>query len=69
MDSSERWYSVKEVSAMLSVHSSTVIRWIERKVLRAFKFPCPTSKRRRKYMSYRISESELERFIRTGMTA
>jgi excisionase family DNA binding protein len=69
MDSSEKWYSVKEFAFLLSVSPDTVIRWIQRRVLRAFRFPAPSSRRKRIYYSYRISESERERFLRANMTA
>ena len=69
MNYSEKWYSVKEFAASLSVGRDTVGRWIQKKVLRAFKFPCASNKRKRKYDSYRISESERDRFIRSWMTS
>ena len=69
MDSGEKWYSVKEFAALLSVGRDTVIRWIQRGVLRAFRFPCASKRRPRKYNSYRISESERQRFIREWMTS
>jgi excisionase family DNA binding protein len=69
MDSDEKWYSVKEFAGSLAVGRDTVIRWIQRGVLRAFRFPAPSKKRKRKYESYRISESERQRFIRSWMTS
>jgi excisionase family DNA binding protein len=65
----EKWYSVKEFAGTLSVGRDTVIRWIQKGVLRAFKFPTNSNRRPRKYNSYRISESERQRFIRQWMTS
>jgi excisionase family DNA binding protein len=67
MDSSERWYSVKEFAMSLSVGVDSVRRWIKEKKLRAFKMPKLTSQRHRVYDSYRIAESERQRFIRRQM--
>jgi excisionase family DNA binding protein len=69
MDSSEKWYSVKEFAASLAVGRDTVVRWIQKGVLRAFQFPVQSSRRKRKYNSYRIPESERQRFIRSWMTS
>jgi excisionase family DNA binding protein len=69
MDANEKWYPVKEFAASLAVGRDTVSRWIQRGVLRAFKFPCSSKKRTQKFNSYRISESERERFIRSWMTS
>ena len=54
-------------SSSLAVGRDTIIRWIQRGVLRVFRFPAPSKKRERKYDSYRISESERQRFIRSWM--
>ena len=69
MDSSEKWYSVKEVSARLSVSVDSVRRWIKRGVLKAFRLPVKSSRRVRTYECFRIAESELARFIRANITA
>lgn len=69
MDSNEKWYSVKEFAGSLAVGRDTVIRWIQKGVLRAFKFPGQSNKRKRVYRSYRISESERQRFIRQWMSS
>ncbi len=69
MDSNEKWYSVNEFAGSLAIGRDTVVRWIQRGVLRAFRFPVPSKKRTRKYNSYRISESERQRFIRSWMTS
>lgn len=65
----EKWYAVKEFAALFAVSPDTVSRWIQKGVLRAFRFPCAAQRRRRKYHSYRISESERQRFIRQWMTS
>jgi len=69
MDANEKWYSVKEVGSRLGFGEDTIRRSIKAGQLRAFKLPGRSSKRVRSYQSFRISESELQRFIRTGMTA
>jgi excisionase family DNA binding protein len=69
METSEKWYSVKEFAASLAVGRDSVIRWIQRGLLRAFRFPTPHKKGKRKRDSYRISESERQRFIRSWMTS
>jgi len=69
MDSSERWYSVKEFAALFAVSRDTVARWIQKGIVRALRFPCSSSRRVRKYVSYRISESERQRLIRLWMTS
>ena len=68
MDSNEKWYAVKEVGARLSVSRDSVSRWIERGQLRALRLPGQSSKRKRVYISYRISESDLQRFERERST-
>ena len=68
MDSSEKWYSVKEVAYKRGVSQDTVRRWIKRKLLRAFKLPSASSRRKRIYECFRIAEGELDRFTRTQMT-
>lgn len=69
MDSNEKWYSVKEVAGVFEVSCDSVRRWIMRGKLRAFLMPGQSSRRKRIYQSFRISESELARFIRSQMTA
>jgi excisionase family DNA binding protein len=68
MDSNEKWYSVKEVAALRGVSCDTVRRWIQRRLLRAFKFSERSNKRRRVYDCFRVAESELDRFTRARMT-
>jgi excisionase family DNA binding protein len=67
MDSSEKWYSVKEAAHLLSVGVDSVRRWIARKKLQAFRLPGNESRRHRKYECWRIAESELARFMRVNM--
>ena len=69
MDSNEKWYSVKEVAAQRGVSPDTVRRWINRKLLRAFKFPGRSNRRHRVYDCFRVAESELDRFTRANMTS
>jgi excisionase family DNA binding protein len=69
MDSDENWLSVKEVAAKWGVSCDTVRRWIQRKLLRAFKFPGRSNRRRRLNNCFRISEEELDRFTRANMTS
>jgi excisionase family DNA binding protein len=68
MDSIEKWLSVKEVAARRGVSCDTVRRWIQRKLLRAFKISERSSRRNRIYECFRVAESELERFTRARMT-
>jgi len=67
MDAIEKWYSVKEVSAKLGVSSDSVIRWINRKILRAFLMPSMSSRGKRLYRCYRVSSTDLDRFQRGNM--
>jgi excisionase family DNA binding protein len=67
MDSNEKWYSVKEFAASLSVGVDCVRRWIKAKKLRAFKMPKTSPGRHRVYYCHRIAESERQRFIRAQM--
>lgn len=62
MAESERWYSVKEVAARYGVSVDTIRRRIRDKVIRAVLMSGPSSRRKRVYKSFRISESELIRF-------
>jgi excisionase family DNA binding protein len=68
MDSQEKWYSVKEVAAKLGVSVDTVRRWIRRKLLRAFKLPSVSNRRKRVYECFRIAAGELDRFTRAHFT-
>src|ERR1017187_9787589 len=55
--------------ASLAVSRDTVIRWIHRGHLKAFRFPVPGRTRKRSYESYRIRSSDGELFIRKWMTS
>jgi excisionase family DNA binding protein len=68
MDANEKWYSVKEFAELFSVSRDTVARWIQKGLVKALRFPCNSSRRVRKYVSYRISESERQRLIRLWAT-
>lgn len=59
----EKWYSVKEVAAILSVGVDSVRRWIRARKLRAFKMPKLSSKRKRIFESFRILGKDLLGFI------
>lgn len=65
MDSSEKWYSVKEVSGMLGWSVDTIRRLVDRGFLNALVLPRASGRRRRIYRSMRIAKSEIDRFIRT----
>lgn len=70
MDSSERWYAVDEFAASFRskrVSVDSVRRWIRNGELKAFRFPKATSKRKRRFETFMIAESERERFIRSHM--
>ena len=69
MDSHEKWWSVKEFAYRLDVSRDTVIRWIHRGDLKAFRFPVPARTRKRRYESYRIRSADGELFIRKWMTS
>jgi len=59
----EKWYSVKEVAAILGFSEDTVIRQINRGFLKAFVLPHKSPLRRRGYLSRRIQGRELQRYI------
>jgi predicted site-specific integrase-resolvase len=69
MNTQEKWESAKEFAYRLDVSRDTVIRWIKRGYLKAFRFPCPARNRKRTYESYRIRLDDGERFIRSRMTS
>lgn len=69
MDSNEKWLSVKEVGARLGLSDDSVRRRIKRGILKAFKLPSLSSKRKRVFECFRVSEGELARFIRANMTS
>ena len=69
MDSSERWYSVKEVAARYGVSPDTIRRRVKDGVIRAIRFSYRSSRRDREYNALRISASEMDRFERGNGTA
>lgn len=64
MDSSEKWYSVKEVSGRYGWSVDTIRRQVRRGFLRAIVLPSSSGKRKRQYESMRIAESDLIRWER-----
>jgi len=63
----EKWYSVKEASAILGFSEDTVIRQNDRGFLKTFVLPGRSDKRRRIYRCRRIQGRELIRYIQTYM--
>jgi hypothetical protein len=61
----EKWYSVKEVAAILGFSEDTVVRQVNRGFLKAFVLPGKRSNRRRQYLCRRIQGGELIRYIKT----
>jgi hypothetical protein len=59
----EKWYSVKEVAAILGFSEDTVIRQIIRGFLKAFVLPGKSDKRRRVYRCRRVRGRDLCRYI------
>ena len=59
----EKWYSVKEVAAVLGFSEDTVIRQINRGFLKAFVLPGKSDKRRRVYRCRRVRGQDLSRCI------
>lgn len=59
----EKWYSVKEVAAILGFSEDTVIRQINRGFLKAFALPGRSDKRHRIYRSRRVLGRDLSRYI------
>jgi len=64
MDSSEKWLSVKEVSARWGWSVDTIRRMIYRGILKAIILP-QAGRRKRIYRSARIAMSEVERIEKT----
>ncbi len=58
-----KWYSVKEVAAILGFSEDTVIRQVNRGFLKAFVLPVKSTQRYRHYQSRRIQGRELQRYI------
>jgi Helix-turn-helix domain len=63
----EKWYSVKEVGALLNFSEDTVIRQINRGFLKAFVLPVKVTTRRRTYQSRRVQGAEIIRYVKTFM--
>jgi hypothetical protein len=61
----EKWYSVKEVAAVLGFSEDTVIRQVNRRLLKAFVLPGRSDKRVRTYQSRRVQGGEIIRYIKT----
>jgi Helix-turn-helix domain len=64
MDSSEKYYSVKEVSGILGWSVDTIRRLVDRGFMDALVLPTTSGKRKRQYRSMRIAGSALEKCIR-----
>jgi excisionase family DNA binding protein len=62
-----KWYSVKEVSAILSCSVDHVRRLVKRGLMKALKLSVNSTKRKRTFVTLRIHSSEVERFIRGNM--
>ena len=63
MDSIEKMYSVKEVSALLGWSSDTIRRFVDRGIIKPLVIP-QNGHRKRRYRSMRIPESEVKRCVR-----
>ena len=63
MDVIGKWYSVKEVSAILRCSADTVRRLVQAGRLKAIKLTVASNKRIRRYVTLRIHSSEVDRFI------
>ena len=59
----EKWYSVKEVAAILGFGEDTVIRQINRGFLKAFVLPAKSDKRKRVFRSRRVLGRDFLRYI------
>ncbi len=66
MDSWEKMYSVKEVSAITGWSNDTIRRLVYRGHLKATMLPKSSSRRRRIYRSVRIADSALRLFLRAN---
>ncbi|PYJ67200.1 MAG: hypothetical protein DME76_15755 [Verrucomicrobia bacterium] len=63
MDSIEKMYSVKEVSLILGWSPDTIRRFVDRGIIKPLVIP-QAARRRRRYRSMRIPDSEVRRCIR-----
>ncbi len=68
MDSSEKYYSVCEVSGLLGWSVDTIRRLVDRGFMEALVIPQKPGHRKRVYRSMRIAKSEVERCIRALRT-
>ena len=66
MDSWEKMYSVKEVSAITGWSNDTIRRLVYRGHLKATMLPKSSRRRRRVYRSVRIADSALRLFLRAN---
>ncbi len=66
MDSWEKMYSVKEVSAITGWSCDTIRRLVYRGHLKATSLPKSPSRRKRIYRSTRIAESALRLFLKAN---
>lgn len=66
MDSFEKMFSVKEVSALLGWSVDTIRRLVYRGHLRAIMLPVEGRRRKRIYRSARIRERDIRRFLETN---
>ena len=64
MDAQEKWYSVKEVAGMLGCSCDHIRRLVFRGHLKAIRLSVNYNKRKRRYVSLRISGTALAEFIR-----
>jgi excisionase family DNA binding protein len=64
MESSEKWYAVKEVAGLYGWSVDTIRRLVRKGHIRAIVLPQQSGKRKRQYESMRIAGSELERMER-----
>jgi Helix-turn-helix domain len=60
----EKMYSVKEVSLILGWAPDTIRRFVDRGIIKPLVIPQVPGRRRRRYRSMRIPESEVKRCIR-----
>ena len=66
MDSWEKMYSVKEVSAITGWSNDTIRRLVYRGHLKATMLPKSSSRRKRIYRSVRIADGALRLFLRAN---
>ena len=79
MDANEKWYTVKQFAMSFGqnpftgepdvIGEDTVRRRIRDGLLKAFRLPSRSNRRKRVYETLLISETERQRFIRANMTS